>query len=147
VSWQGTVNLHQARLVGAVTGIELASRAWKARPVSSSGADDTPMAQVSPARDRPLLTVTDRQMPLLRARGGHGRRGQSWFQRAGDGHKLDRRVRPVHDNLPRWQALIEGAAASCRLAVAECEGPVRLQRRVRRVVDVAGRAIGPVPNA
>src|SRR5918993_1357092 len=48
---------------------------------------------------------------------------------------------------PRWQALIEGAAAPCRLAVAECEGPVRLQRRVRRVVDVAGRAVGPVPNA
>jgi hypothetical protein len=46
------------------------------------------------------------------------------------------------DHRPRWQALIEGAAAPCRLAVAECEAPVRLQRHVRRVVD-----IGPVPNA
>jgi hypothetical protein len=49
--------------------------------------------------------------------------------------------------VPRWQALIEGAAAPWRLAVVECEGPVRLQRRVGRVVDVAARAIGPVPNA
>jgi hypothetical protein len=31
--------------------------------------------------------------------------------------------------------------------VAECEAPVRLQRRVGRVVDAAGRAIGPVPDA
>jgi hypothetical protein len=43
-------------------------------------------------------------MPVLRARGGHGRRGPTVLQRGGDGHKLNRRVRPVHDDhLPRWQ--------------------------------------------
>jgi hypothetical protein len=30
--------------------------------------------------DRPLLTVRDRQMPTLRARGGHGRRGRPWLR-------------------------------------------------------------------
>jgi hypothetical protein len=44
------------------------------------------------------LTVRDRQMPVLRARGGHGRRGPSVLQCDGDGHKLNRRVRPVHDD-------------------------------------------------
>jgi hypothetical protein len=51
------------------------------------------------------------------------------------------------DHRPRWQALIEGPAAPWRLAVVEYEAPVRLQRRVGRVVNAAGRAIGPVPNA
>jgi hypothetical protein len=41
---------------------------------------------------------------MLRARGGHGRRGRPWLWRSSDGHKLNRRVRPVHDDhLPRWQ--------------------------------------------
>ena len=80
------------------------SRAWKARPGSPSTPDATPMAQVKPPCDRPLLTVRDRQMPVLRARGGHGRRGPTALQGGGDGHKLYRRVRPVHDDhLPRWQ--------------------------------------------
>src|SRR5215203_4525217 len=48
---------------------------------------------------------------------------------------------------PRWQALHGGAAAPCRLAVAECEAPVRLQRRVGRVVDAAGRTVGPLLDA
>ena len=49
-------------------------RAWKARPDSPLSRDPTPMAQVrSCATDRPLLTVSDRQMPMLRARGGHAR--------------------------------------------------------------------------
>ena len=98
---------------GAVTGIEPASRAWKARPVPSSRPDATPMPQVRASWDRPLLTVSDRQMPMLRPRGGHGRRGPSWIGRSSDGHKLNRRVRSSRDDhLPRWQALFqEGAAA------------------------------------
>jgi hypothetical protein len=46
------------------------SRAWKARPVPSSWPDATPMAQVGRTVDGPLLTVRDRQMPVLPARGG-----------------------------------------------------------------------------
>ena len=81
------------------------SRAWKARPGSPLSRDPTPTAQVRLVRDRPLLTVRDRQMPVLRARGGHGRRGPGALQRGGNGYKLNRRVRPVHDDhLPRWQA-------------------------------------------
>jgi hypothetical protein len=71
------------------------SRAWKARPVPSFGPDAAPMPQVRPECDRPLLTVKDRQWPMLRARGGHGRRGRRpWLWRSSDGHKLNRRVRP-----------------------------------------------------
>jgi hypothetical protein len=93
-----------AELVERVTGIEPASRAWKARPGSRLSRDPTPMAQVRSGRDRPLLTVRDRQMPMLRARGGHGRRGRTRLQPGGDGHNLNRRVRPVRgDHLPRWQ--------------------------------------------
>jgi hypothetical protein len=62
-------------MVERVTGIEPASRAWRARPVPSSRPDATPMPQVRSVCDRPFLTVSDRQMPVLRARGGHGRRG------------------------------------------------------------------------
>ena len=48
-------------------------------------------------------------MPVLRARGGHGRRGPTALQRGGDGHKLNRRVRPVQGyHLHRWQALRTG---------------------------------------
>jgi hypothetical protein len=62
------------------------------------------MPQVSAACCRPLLTVRDRQMPVLWARGGHGRRGPTGRQRGGDGHKLNWRVRPVRDDhLIRWQ--------------------------------------------
>jgi hypothetical protein len=52
------------------------SQAWKARPVPPSRPDPTPMAQVRAACCRPLLTVSDRQLPMLRAHGGHGRRDQ-----------------------------------------------------------------------
>jgi hypothetical protein len=80
------------------------SRAWKARPVPSSQPGSMPMPQVTASWDRPLLTVSDRQMPMLRARGGHGRRGPTARQR-GDGHKPNRRVVPDRDDhLPRWQA-------------------------------------------
>jgi hypothetical protein len=49
---------------------------------------------------------------MLRARRGHGRRGSPVLQRAGDGHKLNRRVRPVRDDhLHRRQAVAGGAAA------------------------------------
>ena len=81
------------------------SRAWKARPDSPLSRDPAPVAQVRSLCDRPLLTVRDRQMPMVRARGGHGRRGRSWLCRGGNGHMLNRRVRPFRgDHLPRWQA-------------------------------------------
>ena len=51
--------------------------------------------QLTASRDCPLLSVRDRLGPMLRARGGHGRRGPTALQRGGDGHKLNRRVRPV----------------------------------------------------
>ena len=69
-----------------------------------------------PPWDRPLLSVSDRRMPMLRARGGHGRRGSTALQRGGDGHKLNWRVRPVCPaHVPRWQAA-EGGAAACSAA-------------------------------
>jgi hypothetical protein len=102
-------------MVERVTGIEPASRAWKARPVPSPWPDATPMAQVKAGCCRPLLTVSDRQLPMLRARGGHGRRGRSWLRPGGDGHKLNRRVRLVSgDHLPRWQVAVGGAAGVLR---------------------------------
>ena len=89
------------------------SRAWKARSVPASGPDATPMAQVRTACCRPLLTVSDRQMPVPRARGGHGRRGPTALQRGGDGHKLNLRVRLVEDDyLPRWQALVRARGSA-----------------------------------
>jgi hypothetical protein len=58
-------------------------------------------------------------MPVLRARGGHGRRGRSGLGRGGDGHTLNRRVRPVHDDhLPRWPASGGGRAAIAGDAIA-----------------------------
>jgi hypothetical protein len=55
--------------------------------------------------DRPLLTVGDRQLPVLRAGGGHGRRGRTRLGRCSGGHLLNRgRVRPER-HLPRWQGL------------------------------------------
>jgi hypothetical protein len=81
------------------------SRAWKARPCTPLTPDGTPVPQVRPSRDGPLLTLTTRQVPMLRARGGHGRRVRPWLRRGSDGHKLNRRVRPVRDgHLPCWQA-------------------------------------------
>jgi hypothetical protein len=75
-----------------------------------------------------LLTVRDRQMPVLRACGGHDGRGPTALQRGGDGRKLNRRVRPDHDDhLPRWQATAGGAA----LAYACCGRPP-LARGIRR---------------
>ena len=71
------------------------SRAWKARPGSPSTRDASPMPQRSVSLDQPLLSVGDRWMPVLRARGGHGRRGRHWLQPGRNGHQLDRRVRPA----------------------------------------------------
>jgi hypothetical protein len=71
------------------------SRAWKARPGSPFRPDGWQMAQLSPSPDRPLLSVGDHQGPVLRARGGHGRRGRRWLWPGSNGHQLDRRVRPV----------------------------------------------------
>src|SRR5829696_473895 len=80
------------------------SRAWKARTGTPFSREPTPIVQVRSVCDRPLLSVSDRKMPVLRARGGHGRRGPTALHRGGDGHKLHRRVRPVRDDhLPRWQ--------------------------------------------
>jgi hypothetical protein len=88
------------------------SRAWKARPVSVVRPDATPMAQVRPTCDGPLLTVGTRQAPVLRARGGHGRRGRTRLRPAAVGHQLGRWARLVHaDHLPRWQAAGGRAAA------------------------------------
>ena len=47
-------------LLERVTGIEPASRAWKARPDPSSPPDATPMPQLRASWDRPMLTVCDR---------------------------------------------------------------------------------------
>jgi len=111
-------------------------RAWKARPVPSSWPDATPMAQVTAACCRPLLTVSDRQMPVLRARGGHGRRGPTALQRAGAVHKLNRRVRPVHDDhLPRWQVVGDGAAVHRR-----CSTMIRWGMSYRRWMWASGNA-------
>jgi hypothetical protein len=56
------------------------------------------MAQVRSVCNGPLLTVRDHQMPMLRARGGHGRRERDGLRRAGNGYKLNWRVRPAHDD-------------------------------------------------
>jgi hypothetical protein len=49
------------------------SQAWKARPGIRLSRDAWPFAQLSTPPHRPLLSVGDRQRPMLRARGGHGR--------------------------------------------------------------------------
>jgi hypothetical protein len=91
------------------------SRPWQARPDRPSMLDATPKAQVKALPERPPLSVGDREGPLLRARGGHGRRGRTALQRGGDGDKLNRRVRPVQgDHLPRWQVLAEGRGSRFR---------------------------------
>jgi hypothetical protein len=96
------------------------TRAWKARPGSPLSRDPTPMAQVRLVCDRPLLTVRDRQVPMLRARGGHGRRVPSWLGRGSDGHQLNRRVRSVRDDdLPRWQALGRARGSSSTKACSQ----------------------------
>jgi len=63
---------HTDRLIG-----DCGSRAWKARPSGPLSRDPTPMAQLKVSLDRPLLSVVDRQRPMLRARRGHGRRGRT----------------------------------------------------------------------
>jgi hypothetical protein len=55
--------------------------------------DATPMALVRAAWDRLLLTVSDCQTPMLRARTGHGQRGRSSLGPGSDGHELNRRAR------------------------------------------------------
>jgi hypothetical protein len=45
--------------------------------------------------NRPLLSVRGLH---IRARGGHGWRGPTRLRRGGDSHKLNRRVRPDHDD-------------------------------------------------
>jgi hypothetical protein len=44
---------------------------------------------------RLLLTVSDRQLPVLRARGGHGRCERPRLQPVGDGYQLGRWAMPV----------------------------------------------------
>ena len=88
------------------------SRAWKARPVPSSRPDASPMPQARSSVDRPVLSVSNRQIPMLRAYGGHGAAGEDQ-PRSGVVAMVTRspRVRPVQgDNLPRWQAASGGAA-------------------------------------
>jgi hypothetical protein len=85
---------------------------------------------------RPLLTVRERQLPMLRARGGHGRRGQQWLRRGGDGYTLNRRVRPVlGDHEPRWLvSLARGVSRPCGVHNATGWMLVRLPL----VVDTSG---------
>jgi hypothetical protein len=85
---------------GGPSGPELVRRVRSRRPGLMRG----PWRRSGRGCDRPLLTVRDRQLPMLRARGGHGRGGPGRLGRGSDGHKLNRRVRPVHDDyLPCWQ--------------------------------------------
>jgi hypothetical protein len=67
------------------------------------------MVQVRSVCDRPLLTVSDRQMPLLRARRGHDRRGASSLGSGSNDRKLTRRVRPVRDDHCRVGKRPDGA--------------------------------------
>jgi hypothetical protein len=94
------------------------SRAWKARPGSLFSRDASPMAQLSAAHDRPLLTVSDRQLPVLRARGGHSRRDPSWLRPGGDGHKFNQRLRPVHDATCSLARAPGGCAGSWSLDIS-----------------------------
>jgi hypothetical protein len=83
------------------------SRAWKARPGSPSTPDATPMAQVRPSGDGSLLTVRCRQAPMLRACGGHGRRGRSWSGVAARSQAEPEGESPAQDDhLARWQAVL-----------------------------------------
>jgi hypothetical protein len=61
----------------------------------SRTAPDGLMLQLGGHGHRPWVSVDDRCRPMLRARWGHGRRGRTRRRRAGDGHQLDRRVRPL----------------------------------------------------
>jgi hypothetical protein len=81
------------------------TRAWKARAVPSSQPDATPMAQVGPTSNGPLLTVRDRQVLMPRARGGHGGRGRTVLGPGGEGCQLDQRVRPGPCDPPAWAEL------------------------------------------
>src|SRR5215218_2915822 len=65
------------------------SRAWKARPGTPPSRDPTPMAQLRVFLDRPLLSVADRQGPMLRARRGHGTARTNPVPRGSDGYKLN----------------------------------------------------------
>ena len=76
-----------------------------------------PLAQLNGPLDEPLLSVGDREGPLLRHAGGHGRRGRTRLGPGGDGRQLDRRVRSVPgDHFPRWQAADGGVAAPSDLS-------------------------------
>ena len=119
------------------------SRAWKARPVPSYRPDPSPMPQVRPVRDRPLLTVRDRQMPVLRAGGGHGRRGPTALQHGGDGHKLNWRVRPVHDDhYLVGKPSAGGAAARGRMSAPELIQGDRCQLKDCEALDVFEDQLG-----
>jgi hypothetical protein len=77
--------------------------------------DATPLPQVRASVDRPLLTVSDRQMPVA-GHAGAGRGGLTALWRGGDGHKLNRRVRLVlGDYLPRWQAPVGARQGNGRI--------------------------------
>jgi len=52
-------------------------------------------------------------MPVPRARGGHGRRGSTALQRGGDGHKLNRRVRPAFHLALREPTITALSTAVC----------------------------------
>jgi hypothetical protein len=88
------------------------SRAWKACPTRPSSRDAAPRAQVSSSADQPLLTVRNRQTPVLRAHGGHGRRGPTQLAPGATGvGSGDRQGSFRGDLLPRWQACVGKAGA------------------------------------
>jgi SRSO17 transposase len=75
------------------------------------------LAQLRPFWDRPLLTVSDRQMPMLRARRGHGRRGRHSLQRCSNGHQLHWRVGQSWTTRPRGQPSEGGAPGQSSVRV------------------------------
>ena len=86
-----TVTAHAARTqrfpMPCGPSTDQGSRAWKTRPDSPLTPDASPLPQVRWSCGGPLLTVRNRQAPMLQARGEHGRRGPTTLQRGGDGHK------------------------------------------------------------
>ena len=70
------------------------------------------LAQLRPFWDRPLLTVSDRQMPMLRARRGHGQRGRHSLQRCSNGHQFHGRVGQSWTTAASWATLRRRGARS-----------------------------------
>jgi hypothetical protein len=68
---------------GRPAGQRRRTRAWKARRAPPCSRDAAGLAQVRDSPTGPLLTVRDRQEPMLRARGGHGEGPWPYFAAPG----------------------------------------------------------------